>query len=71
MADEQRVEKVLQAAQGLDIPVFVIGQADGCIPIAQLLNSEEIEQGGTSYPQAINTFPLNVFINFYRRKFRN
>ena len=41
MTDEPGAAKVLQAAQGLDIPVFVIGQAEGCIPIAQLLNSEE------------------------------
>lgn len=41
MTDELGAAKVLQAAQGLDIPVFVIGQAEGCIPIAQLLNSEE------------------------------
>ena len=41
MTDELGAAKVLQAAQGLDIPVFVIGQAEGCIPIAQLLNSEQ------------------------------
>ncbi|XP_046636731.1 4-coumarate--CoA ligase-like 7 [Daphnia pulicaria] len=41
MTDEPRAEKVLQAVQGLDIQVFVFGQAEGCIPIAQLFEPQE------------------------------
>jgi hypothetical protein len=41
MTDEPRAEKVLQAVQGLNIQVFVFGQAEGCIPIAQLFEPQE------------------------------
>jgi hypothetical protein len=44
VTDELRAAKVFQAARGLDIPVFVIGQAENCIPFAQLLECGEIEQ---------------------------
>jgi long-subunit acyl-CoA synthetase (AMP-forming) len=47
MTDEPRADKVLQAVQGLNIQVFVFGQAEGCIPIAQLFEpqQEKFEHG--------------------------
>ncbi|XP_046636730.1 4-coumarate--CoA ligase-like 7 [Daphnia pulicaria] len=41
MTDEPRADKVLQAVQGLNIQVFVFGQAEGCIPIAQLFEPQQ------------------------------